>query len=67
MRMKHPRWTLLAIAIWVLALGLTTVFAPVPADAGIQEVGWMVYTPNHPNGCAPLPYDCYTIWVFPDA
>ena len=66
MRMKHHRWTLLAIAIWVLALGLTTVFAPVPADASVQKVGWMVYTPNHPGGCAPMAFDCYVIWVYPD-
>jgi hypothetical protein len=20
-----------------------------------------------PNGCAPLPFDCYVIWVYPDS
>jgi hypothetical protein len=24
---------------------------------------WMVYTPNHPNGCLPMPVDCYVVWV----
>ena len=66
MRLKHHRCTVFVIVVWVLALGLTTVLAPAPADAKVSNVGWMVYTPNHPNGCAPLPFDCYVIWVFPD-
>jgi hypothetical protein len=37
------------------------------AKADVYQMGWMVYTPNHPNGCAPLPYDCYVIWVYPSA
>ncbi len=67
MRLNHHRWTVFAIAVWVLALGLTTVLAPVPAEAKVEnwDLGWMVYTPNHPAGCAPLPYDCYVIWVWP--
>ena len=31
----------------------------------LYQMGWHVYTPNHPNGCAPLPYDCYVVWVYP--
>ena len=66
MRSKHRRWTILVVAVWSLALGLTTVLAPLPADATTYEKGWMVYTPNHPNGCAPLAFDCYVIRVVPD-
>lgn len=65
MRLKHHRWTVFAIAVWVLALGLTTVLAPTPAEAEVRKLGWAAYTPNHPNACAPLPYDCYVIWVGP--
>jgi len=65
MRMRHHRWTVFAVAVWVLALVLTTVLAPVPSEAKVESgaYGWMVYTPNHPNGCAPIPYDCYVIFV----
>jgi heme/copper-type cytochrome/quinol oxidase subunit 1 len=66
MKISHRRWTLFVVAVWVLALGLTTVLAPVPAEAKVVRVGWMVYTPNHPNGCAPLAYDCYVIDLDPD-
>jgi len=66
MRLSRHRWTVFAVAVWVLVLGLTTVLGPVPAEAKVEGSAWMVYTPNHPNGCAPLPYDCYTIWVVPD-
>ncbi len=65
MRLKPHRWTILAVTVWVLVLGLTTVLAPSPADAKDWDVGWMTYSPNHPNGCVPLPYDCYTIQVWP--
>lgn len=66
MKPKQRRWTFLVIGAWVLALGLTMVFAPAPVEASVQNIGWMIYTPNHPAGCAPLPYDCYVIWVAPD-
>jgi heme/copper-type cytochrome/quinol oxidase subunit 1 len=66
MRVNRRRWTVLAIAMWVLALGLATVFTPVQAEAKFEKMGWMVYSPNHPNGCSPLPYDCYVVWVYPD-
>ena len=66
MRLSRHRWTVFAVAVWVLVLGLTTILAPVPSEARAENFGWMVYTPNHPNGCAPMPYDCYTIFVFPD-
>jgi hypothetical protein len=67
MKVSRHRWTVFAVAVWVLALALTTVLAPVPTEAKVDswDVGWMVYTPNHPNGCAPLPYDCYVVWVWP--
>ncbi len=66
MKPNRRRWTIFAIAVWVLALGLTTVFAPVTAEAKLKPMGWMAYSPNHPNGCVPLPYDCYVVWVYPD-
>jgi len=66
MRLSRHRWTVFAVAVWVLVLGLTTVLAPVPSEAEVYGTAWMVYTPNHPHGCAPLPYDCYVIWVHPD-
>jgi hypothetical protein len=64
--MKRRRLTVTVVAIWVLALVLTTAFAPAPAEATVRLEGWMVYTPNHPNGCSPLPYDCYVIWIVSD-
>jgi hypothetical protein len=64
--MNKRRVTLVVAAIWALALVIASVTAPLPADAATHNIGWMVYTPNHPNGCAPLPYDCYVIWVYPD-
>jgi hypothetical protein len=66
MRLKRHRWTIGVVALWLVLLGLTTVVAPPPVDASVQQIGWMVYTPNHPNGCAPMPYDCYAVWVFAD-
>lgn len=67
MRLKHHRLTVVVVAVWVLALGLTTVFAPVPADAtSVQKVGWMTYAPNHPGGCVPMAFDCYVFFVYAD-
>jgi hypothetical protein len=63
MRLKRNRLTLFAIAAWVVALGLTTVLAPVPSEAEVVRLGWMTFAPNHPNGCAPLPFDCYVISI----
>ena len=67
MRSKQRRWTVFVVAIWVAALGMTAVLAPTPADASASEIGWMVYSPNHPAGCSPLPFDCYVVWVYPDS
>jgi heme/copper-type cytochrome/quinol oxidase subunit 1 len=64
MKSNRHRWTVFAIAVWVLALGLTTVLAPATTEAEVYKIGWMVYTPNHPNGCAPLPFDCYVLQVW---
>lgn len=63
-RLTRHRWTFVVVAVWALAIVLTSTLAPTPAQADSQNIGWMVYTPNHPNGCAPLPYDCYVIWIF---
>ena len=66
MRLSRHRWTVFAVVVWVLALGLTTVLAPVPSEASVTKYGWMVYSPNHPNACTPMPFDCYVIIVHPD-
>ena len=63
MRLNRHRWTAVVVVVWALALVLSTVIAPAPAEAEVHGVGWMTYSPNHPNGCVPLPYDCYVIWV----
>lgn len=67
MKPKQRRWTFFVVAVWVLALGLTMVMAPAPGEASADQIGWAVYTPNHPVGCAPYPYDCYVIYVYPDS
>jgi hypothetical protein len=64
MRSRQRRWTIAIIAIWVITLGLSLSLAPTPAEATAEKLGWMVYTPNHPDACAPLPYDCYVIRVW---
>jgi len=64
--MKKRIWTAVVAVVWGLALVVTAVIAPTPAEADIGSFNWMVYTPNHPNGCAPLPFDCYVIYVYPD-
>jgi hypothetical protein len=60
----RPWMTLVVVAIWVLAMVLPGLLKPASAAAGEGEEGWMVYTPNHPNACAPMPYDCYVILVY---
>jgi hypothetical protein len=68
MKQRRGRLTIVVVMIWMVALGVSIAIAPTPSEATseTQAVGWMVYTPNHPNGCSPLPFDCYVIWVFPD-
>ncbi len=66
MKLRRSRLTVVAVAIWLIALAVTITVAPTPVDAAVQQWGYQVYTPNHPNGCAPLPYDCYVIYVYPD-
>ena len=65
--MSRRKLGFLVLAVMVIGAIAPAVFTPSPAEAGMHEVGWMVYTPNHPNGCAPLPYDCYVVWVYPDS
>ena len=64
MKLSRHRWTLLAVIVWALALGMTSILAPVPAQADATK-GWMTYAPNHPHFCVPLPWDCYVIVVTP--
>ena len=56
----------LVLAVMVLGAVVPALLVPGTAEAG--KIGtWMVYTPNHPNGCAPLPYDCMVVWVYPES
>lgn len=69
MKWNRHRWTVFAVTLWIVALAVTSALVSTPAEAKTPETygaGWMVYTPNHPNGCAPLPYDCYVLMVYPD-
>ena len=56
----------LVIAVMIVGALVPALLAPSLAEAEVHQIGWMVYTPNHPNGCAPLPYDCYEVFVYPD-
>jgi len=56
----------LVIAVMIVGALVPALMAPSLAEAEVHQIGWMVYTPNHPNGCAPLPYDCYVVFVYPD-
>ena len=59
------RLSLLVVAVLVLSAFVPAMLAPGVAEARrIQGGSWMVYTPNHPNGCAPMAYDCYVIDVY---
>ncbi len=53
------------VAIMVIGALVPALLAPSLAEAESIPYGWMVYTPNHPNGCAPLPYDCWVIFTWP--
>ena len=65
--MSRRRLGLLFLAVMVLGALAPALLAPNLAEAGpgVQGGTWMVYTPNHPNGCAPLPFDCIVIHVYP--
>ena len=64
--MGRSRLSLLILAVMVLSILVPAMLAPSPAEAGRPKTGtWMVYTPNHPNFCAPMPWDCYVINVYP--
>jgi len=51
------------LAVMVLAAVVPALMAPSQAEAMPIRGTWMVYTPNHPSGCAPMPWDCYVIYV----
>jgi hypothetical protein len=63
--MSRRKVGLLVLAVMVLGAVVPALLAPSPAEAGHPWGTWMVYTPNHPNGCAPMPYDCIVIFVYP--
>jgi hypothetical protein len=64
--MSKRTLSLCVLAVLVIGALVPAMFAPSLAEAEVHNVGWMVYTANHPNGCAPLPYDCYVIFVWPE-
>ena len=64
--MSNRKLGLFVLAVLVIGALVPAMFAPTLAQAETQGNLWMVYTPNHPHGCAPLPFDCYVIWVWPD-
>jgi hypothetical protein len=64
--MSKRRLGFLVIGLMIVGALVPALLAPQLAEAKAYNMGYMVYTPNHPNGCAPLPYDCYVIWVYPD-
>ena len=56
----------LVVAVMIVGALVPAFLTPGTAEASkVYQMGWMVFTPNHPNGCAPLPYDCYVVWVYP--
>jgi hypothetical protein len=63
--MSRKKLGFLVLAVMVLGALAPALLAPDVAEAVERGGQWMVYTPNHPNGCAPLPYDCWVIWVYP--
>ena len=64
--MSKRKVGLLVLGVMVLGALLPALIAQGQAEAEVHHLGWMVYTPNHPSGCAPLPYDCYVVFVYPD-
>jgi len=64
--MSKRKIGLIVVTLMIVGAIVPALLAPGLAEAAdVYQMGWMVYTPNHPNGCAPLPYDCYVIWVYP--
>jgi len=64
--MSKRKLGLLVLALMVVGALVPAVLIPTMAEAETIHYGWCVYTPNHPNGCAPIPYDCYVIYTWPD-
>ena len=62
--MSRRKLGFLVLAVMVLGAIVPALLAPSEAEAGRRTGTWMVYTPNHPIGCAPLPYDCYVINIY---
>ena len=61
--MVKRRLGILVLVVTVLSALVPAMLAPSQADA-MMSLGWFVYTPNHPSGCAPMPWDCYVVQVF---
>lgn len=61
--MVKRRLGFLVLAVMVVSALVPALLAPSQAEASRTDLGWFVYTPNHPNGCAPLPWDCYVIQI----
>lgn len=64
--MSKRKLGIFVVAIMVIGALVPALLVPSLVEAETIHYGYMVYTPNHPYGCAPLPYDCYVIFVWPD-
>ncbi len=62
--MKKHWLSVLILAVMALAAVVPAMMAPSQAEAMPIRGTWMVYTPNHPAGCAPMPWDCFVIDVY---
>ena len=60
--MVKRRLGILVLVAAMLSALVPAMLTPSQADAAMT-LGWFVYTPNHPGGCAPMPWDCYVVQV----
>ena len=64
--MSRKKLGILVLAVMVFGALAPALLAPDVAEAGKSGLGqWMIYAENHPNGCVPLPYDCYVLFIYP--
>jgi hypothetical protein len=64
MKLRRSRLTIVVAAVWLAALALTVAVPAPEAEAKVQDKGWYVWSPNHPEYCSPLAFDCYVIIVY---
>ena len=64
--MSRKKLGILVLTVRVLGALAPALLAPSQAEAAKRGGRWMTWAENHPNGCVPLPFDCYVIWVVPE-